>query len=192
MESIDEVGVAIGTETLDPDEYAELTEDILDAFAEQISLEMLQVALNMISKEQKEIELSYQIDEGFEELKIPEFDPSQFSYIPAKKYGLDWVDNFDVDVITANAENNPRNSVDEGVFCPQRKTVGISENESIVMAYSDLCLFNKDHRKLKIWEEKETESFSVKHIETIFDESDWSDLNIEKVLQKVQEADNEM
>lgn len=55
-------------------------EEIIDAYSEQISYIMLEIAFKNLQTERKEIELSYQIDEGFEEFKVPEFDPSQYSY----------------------------------------------------------------------------------------------------------------
>ena len=55
-------------------------EEIIDAYSEQISYIMLDIAFKNLQTERKEIELSYQIDEGFEEFRVPEFDPSQYSY----------------------------------------------------------------------------------------------------------------
>ena len=55
-------------------------EEIIDAYSEQISYIMLDIAFKNLQTERKEIELSYQIDEGFEEFTVPEFDPSQYSY----------------------------------------------------------------------------------------------------------------
>ena len=110
---------------------------------------------------------------------------------PSQKYELDWVENFDVDIITVNAKNNRKNSVDEGIFCPQTEKRKITNDQSVLLAYSDLCLFNSDHKKLKTWEEKEVERFSVKNIETIFDEANWSDDNIEKILEHIPEVEDE-
>ena len=110
---------------------------------------------------------------------------------PSEKYELDWVENFDVDIITVNAKNNRKNSADEGIFCPQTEKLQIADDQSVLLAYSDLCLFKSDHKKLKTWEEKEVERFSVKNIETIFDEANWSDDNIENILEHIPEVKDE-